>query len=99
MQLKSDDHIRGRVMGIWSMVLSGAYPLGHLLAGRAADSWLDQTSPGGMLAQVLAVQPGERGGVALVLALMGVGIAAASTVVLVLALVGRCRERTSPQKS
>ena len=99
MQLKSDDHIRGRVMGIWSMVLSGAYPLGHLLAGRAADSWLDQTSPGGMLAQVLAVQPGERGGVALVLALMGVGIAAASTVVLVLALVGRCRARTSPQKS
>jgi MFS family permease len=89
MQLKSDDHIRGRVMGIWSMVLSGAYPLGHLLAGRAADSWLDRTSPGGMLAQVLAVQPGERGGVALVLALMGLGIAGASTVVLVLALSGR----------
>src|SRR5262249_56646309 len=37
MQLKSADQVRGRVMGIWSMVLSGAHPLGHLLAGRAAD--------------------------------------------------------------
>jgi MFS family permease len=39
MQLGSDDHNRGRVMGIWLMVLSGAHPLGHLLAGRAADTW------------------------------------------------------------
>jgi MFS family permease len=39
MQLSSDNHVRGRVMGIWSMVLSGAYPLGHLLAGQAADRW------------------------------------------------------------
>jgi MFS family permease len=39
MQLSSDDHIRGRVMGIWSMVLSGAHPLGYLLAGRAADCY------------------------------------------------------------
>jgi MFS family permease len=39
MQLKSDDHVRGRVMGIWSMVLCGAHPLGHLLAGQAADCW------------------------------------------------------------
>jgi MFS family permease len=93
MQLNSDDHIRGRVMGIWSMVLSGAYPLGHLLAGQAADRWLDRTSPGGMLAHLLAVQPGERGGVALVLALMGLGIAGASVVVLLLALVGRWRKK------
>lgn len=39
MQLSSDDRVRGRVMGIWSMVLSGAYPLGHLLAGQAADRY------------------------------------------------------------
>ncbi len=39
MQLSSDDHIRGRVMGIWSMVLCGAHPLGFLLAGRAADCY------------------------------------------------------------
>jgi len=39
MQLSSDDHIRGRVMGIWSMILCGAHPLGFLLAGRAADCY------------------------------------------------------------
>jgi MFS family permease len=39
MQLSSADHNRGRVMGIWSMVLSGAHPLGHLAAGPAADYW------------------------------------------------------------
>lgn len=39
MQLSSTDANRGRVMGIWSMVLSGAHPLGHLLAGPAADRW------------------------------------------------------------
>jgi hypothetical protein len=48
-----------------------------------------------MLAQVLAVQPGERIGVAMVLALMGLGIAGASAVVLVLALVGRCYKASS----
>ena len=41
MQLNSGDEVRGRVMGIWSMVLCGAHPLGHLLAGRAADRWLN----------------------------------------------------------
>src|SRR5579884_1571051 len=56
MQLSSADHVRGRVMGIWSMVLSAAFPLGHILAGNAAD----------------------RYGLPLVLALMGLGIAAAS---------------------
>jgi MFS family permease len=39
MQLGSADHNRGRVMGIWSMLLSGAHPLGHLSAGPAADRW------------------------------------------------------------
>ena len=39
MQLSSADHNRGRVMGIWSMVLSALHPLGHLSAGLAADRW------------------------------------------------------------
>ena len=38
MQLGSADHNRGRIMGIWLMVLSGAAPPGHLLAGVAADA-------------------------------------------------------------
>ncbi len=38
-QLNAADYIRGRVMGIWAMTLSGAVPLGNLLAGRAADWW------------------------------------------------------------
>jgi MFS family permease len=62
MQLSSADHVRGRVMGIWSMVLSAAFPLGHILAGNAAD----------------------RYGLPLVLALMGLGIAAASALVFLL---------------
>jgi MFS family permease len=36
-QLGAGDHNRGRVMGIWSMVVSGGMPLGQLLAGAAAD--------------------------------------------------------------
>jgi MFS family permease len=39
MQLGAGDDNRGRVLGIWLMVLSGANPLGHLLAGRLADRW------------------------------------------------------------
>jgi MFS family permease len=38
-QLAADDLHRGRVMGIWAMALSGAVPLGNLLAGFAADRW------------------------------------------------------------
>jgi predicted MFS family arabinose efflux permease len=38
-QLSSEEHNRGRVMAIWAMVLSGAVPLGNLLAGPAADHW------------------------------------------------------------
>jgi predicted MFS family arabinose efflux permease len=38
-QLGAADHNRGRVMGIWSMTLSGAVPLGNLLFGPAADRW------------------------------------------------------------
>jgi MFS family permease len=85
MQLRSADSVRGRVMGIWSMVLSGAYPLGHLLAGKAADRWLNQESlGGGMLGRWLSVQPGEPSGVPLVLALMGLGIALASALAVLL---------------
>ncbi len=39
MQLGAGEHNRGRIMGIWLMVLSGAQPLGNLLAGIAADAW------------------------------------------------------------
>jgi predicted MFS family arabinose efflux permease len=38
-QLSAGDHNRGRIMGTWAMVLSGAVPLGNLLAGLAADRW------------------------------------------------------------
>jgi MFS family permease len=38
-QLGADDLHRGRVMCIWAIVLSGAVPLGNLLAGFAADRW------------------------------------------------------------
>jgi MFS family permease len=38
-QLGTGDHNRGRVMGIWAMVLSGAVPLGNMIAGPAADHW------------------------------------------------------------
>jgi hypothetical protein len=87
MQLRSADHVRGRIMGIWSMVLSGAYPLGHLLAGKAADRWLNHEALNGVLAQWLSVQPGEPSGLPLVLALMGLGIAVAAAVVLLLVCV------------
>jgi MFS family permease len=39
MQMGSADHNRGRVMGVWSMVLSGAHPVGQTAAGLAADRW------------------------------------------------------------
>jgi MFS family permease len=42
MQLGAGEFNRGRVMGIWAMVVSGAQPLGNLLAGPAADHWGEQ---------------------------------------------------------
>lgn len=39
MQLGADEHNRGKVLGVWLMVLASAHPLGHLLAGRLADHW------------------------------------------------------------
>ena len=38
MQLGAGEHNRGRIMGIWLMVLSGAQPAGNLAAGRLADA-------------------------------------------------------------
>jgi hypothetical protein len=38
-QLSTANHNRGRVMGVWAMVLSGAIPLGGLLFGLAGDRW------------------------------------------------------------
>jgi MFS family permease len=38
-QLSAGEHNRGQIMGIWAMVLSGAVPLGNLVAGPAADWW------------------------------------------------------------
>jgi MFS family permease len=38
-QLAAEDTNRGRVMGVWSMVVSGAQPLGNFLAGPTADRW------------------------------------------------------------
>jgi MFS family permease len=40
-QLSSSDANRGRIMGIWSMVICGALPLGNLLAGLAGDRWTE----------------------------------------------------------
>jgi len=36
-QLRTDDHSRGRVMGIWVMMLSGSVPMGNLVLGPLAD--------------------------------------------------------------
>jgi MFS family permease len=38
-QLSTTDENRGRVMGIWSIIICGAMPLGNLVAGRGADIW------------------------------------------------------------
>jgi MFS family permease len=38
-QLSTDEHNRGRVMSIWSIIICGAMPLGNQLAGYAADRW------------------------------------------------------------
>jgi MFS family permease len=38
-QLGAAEHNRGQVLGLWSMGLSGALPLGNLLGGLSADVW------------------------------------------------------------
>lgn len=37
LQLGADEHNRGRIMGIWLMVLSGCQPAGNLVSGLLAD--------------------------------------------------------------
>jgi hypothetical protein len=39
LQLGAGDHNRGLVLGIWTMILSGAVPLGQMATGPAADRW------------------------------------------------------------
>lgn len=38
-QLGVPDEVRGRVMALWAMTLSASAPLGHLVAGAAAQAW------------------------------------------------------------
>ena len=38
-QLSTNDENRGKVMGVWAMMLSGGAPVGNLLFGPAADTW------------------------------------------------------------
>ncbi len=38
LQLQVDDHVRGRVMGLWMMGWAGLVPLGGLIAGPAIDA-------------------------------------------------------------
>jgi MFS family permease len=56
-QLSADDHIRGRVLAIWSMVVSVASPVGGLVAGWAADR-LNVPLVLGVLAASVAVAAG-----------------------------------------
>jgi predicted MFS family arabinose efflux permease len=58
-QLSASDQNRGRIMGLWSMVICGALPLGNVLAGWAADRWTEavvlQVNAVGCAAAVLAL--------------------------------------------
>jgi MFS family permease len=38
-QLQVPDHLRGRVMSIYSLVFQGFMPIGSLIAGAVADQW------------------------------------------------------------
>ncbi|MCE9531578.1 MAG: MFS transporter [Planctomycetes bacterium] len=38
-QLGAQDEHRGKIMGIWAMMLSGGAPLGNLVLGPSADVW------------------------------------------------------------
>ena len=52
LQLSSTSANRGKLMGVWAMMLSGGAPLGNLLFGPAADAWSVTTV---LLLQGLAV--------------------------------------------
>src|SRR5207244_7181869 len=38
-QLRTAEHNRGQIMGIWAMTMNGGVPLGGLLFGPLADQW------------------------------------------------------------
>jgi hypothetical protein len=38
-QLSTDEHNRGRVLAVWSIIICGALWLGYQLVGPAADVW------------------------------------------------------------
>lgn len=59
LQLSASASNRGRLLGIWAMVLSGSAPFGNLIVGRAADHW--------GVAPVLRVQGLACGGASLLL--------------------------------
>ena len=63
-QLSATDDNRGRVMGVWSMITSGALPLGNMLTGWAADRWGEQGT--------LLVEGGTIAVIAVLLALFAV---------------------------
>ncbi|MBX9626619.1 MAG: MFS transporter [Gemmataceae bacterium] len=58
LQLAVPDDRRGRVMAVWAIMLSASAPLGHLLAGQAADAVGVVPVLGGMAAGVGAVALG-----------------------------------------
>lgn len=61
-QTMSPDHLRGRVMSVYSMMFMGMAPVGALLAGAAADRWGAPltVAGGGVLCIVAAIVFGVR---------------------------------------
>ncbi len=39
LQLNAPDHLRGRIMSIYSLVMGGLTPIGSLVAGTLAQIW------------------------------------------------------------
>lgn len=67
LQLSVTDAVRGRVMALWAMTLSAGAPIGHLLAGFAAQRY--------PVPDILLVLAGGVGGCAVAAALLaGVGL-------------------------
>jgi hypothetical protein len=60
-QLSTDDTNRGRVMGMWSIIIFRALPLGNFLAGRAADTWVVAPALTGQRLACLASAVGRLG--------------------------------------